>query len=127
MSWSPGHRLDQAVCKKGERKPETCLKCSSLSCTFPSLADQGGSLPVCQGLPTLRPDHHFQVQTGVLGKMSVCITVFGSKHRSDFEDTSKVSGYRHLLCKLWTLGKECRSRKVVHLEYFGSRLGRSGL
>ena len=51
-------------------------------------------------------DLHFQVQAGVLGKVSVGIGVFRAEDRSNLIYSSHVTGDAHLFGELWTLGTE---------------------
>ena len=46
---------------------------------------------------------HFQVQTGVLGKVSVGIRVLGAEDRPDFVHSPHITSNAHLFGKLRTL------------------------
>ena len=84
---------------------------------------------------------HFQVQTGVLGEMSMGVRVFRAEDRSNFVHPSHVTRDAHLLSQLRTLGKngECLGRceasgessnlseisgptEIIHFEHGGTRL-----
>jgi hypothetical protein len=87
-------------------------------------------------------DLHFQVQTGVLGEVSVGIRVLRTEDRSDFIHPSHITRDAHLLSKLRTLGVSrerfgryyasgenpnlseiSRSTEIIYFEHGGARLG----
>ena len=87
-------------------------------------------------------DLHFQVQTGVLGEVSVSIRVLRAEDRSDFVHPSHITRDAHLFSKLRTLGTNCerlgrdyasgenpnlseisRSAEIIHFEHGGTGLG----